>query len=72
MSSCWNWTPVAAVQQDQHSDIFAAEQRLGVGEKKDIFILMIMIIDSVAISDKIFGPTIKAEFEPLTRQQLAT
>ena len=62
---------MAAVQQDQHSDIFAAEQRLGVGEKKDIFIVVMTIIYSVAISDMIFGLRVKAEFEPLTKQQLA-
>ena len=47
-------------------------QHQGVGEKKDIFIVVITIIYSVAISDMNFGLIVKAEFEPLTKQQLAT
>ena len=43
-------------------------QRLGVGEKKEVFIVVITIVYSVAISDMIFGLIVKAEFEPLTKQ----
>ena len=43
-----------------------------LARRRNIFAVVITIIYSVAISDMIFGPIIKAEFEPVIEQQLAT
>ena len=39
--------------------------------RRNIFIVMITIIYPVAVTDMNFGLIVKAEFEPLTKQQLA-
>ena len=56
---------VAAVLQDSALFNLAAVQHLGVGEKirirKNFFVVMIKITDSVAVTDMIFGLIVKQQ-----------